>query len=254
MANYLTVEGRKKRGIKGPQGSHLRGLDPNCWKKGERFEEGFRCRLQGIGIDCRSISNHSTTILLTPKVQSEENCKHPAESAPFKPRLYLQISRPGEADDVFTTMAVFEELSDYDSLVKSISTSSNSEDGCQHLTFLAPLVIKLVLSADDPAKPDMADLCDVQIVKKLSDTVDATEKQSLVVNAYAATEEGKSHILYVSKKFKVMGCNGLLIHKEILRDVAPDSASTLPCQRRAFPPGGAALQKLTKPMGKNPFW
>ncbi|KAK7360347.1 hypothetical protein VNO77_02333 [Canavalia gladiata] len=139
-------------------------------------EKGFRRRLHGIGIDCRSISNHSTTILLTPKVQPEGNCKHPAETC---------LCRPGEADDVFTTMAVFEELSDHHSLVKSTSTSSNSEDGCQHLTFLAPLVIKPVLSADDPAKPDMADLHDVQIVKKLDDTMDATKKQSLMVNAYA---------------------------------------------------------------------
>ncbi|KAK7361946.1 hypothetical protein VNO77_04042 [Canavalia gladiata] len=186
-------------------------------EKGERSEKGFKRRLQGIRIDCKSISNHSTTILLTPKVQSEGNHKHPAESAPFEPHL-----------------------SDHDSLVKSTSTSSNSKDGNQHLTFLAPLVVKHVLSTDDPAKPDMADLRD-----------------SLVVNAYAlldgATEEGRSHILFMSKKFKALGCNGLLIHKEILRDVAPDFASALPCQRRAFLRREAALQKLTKANGEEPL-
>jgi len=80
-----------------------------------------------------------------------------------------------KAVEVLTAMAVPVELSDRDSLVKSASTSLNSKVVSQYSTLLAPLAVDAVLSVVDPAKPDLVDLRDVKIVKKLGGTVDDTE-------------------------------------------------------------------------------
>ncbi|KAK8483410.1 hypothetical protein V6N13_034458 [Hibiscus sabdariffa] len=72
-------------------------------------------------------------------------------------------------------MAVPLELSDRESLIKSASTSLNSKVVSQYSTLLAPLAVDSVLSVVDPAKPDMVDLRDIKIVKKLGGTVDDTE-------------------------------------------------------------------------------
>ncbi|KAL5706373.1 T-complex protein 1 subunit delta [Ranunculus cassubicifolius] len=80
-----------------------------------------------------------------------------------------------KAVEVLTAMAVPVELSDRDSLVKSASTSLNSKVVSQYSTLLAPLAVDVVLSVVDPAKPDLIDLRDVKIVKKLGGTVDDTE-------------------------------------------------------------------------------
>lgn len=80
-----------------------------------------------------------------------------------------------KAVDVLNAMAVPVELSDRDSLVKSASTSLNSKVVSQYSTLLAPLAVDAVLSVVDPAKPDMVDLRDIKIVKKLGGTVDDTE-------------------------------------------------------------------------------
>ncbi|KAL5726601.1 T-complex protein 1 subunit delta [Ranunculus cassubicifolius] len=80
-----------------------------------------------------------------------------------------------KAVEVLTAMAVPVELSDRDSLVKSASTSLNSKVVSQYSTLLAPLAVDAVLSVVDPAKPDLIDLRDVKIVKKLGGTVDDTE-------------------------------------------------------------------------------
>ncbi|XP_052179975.1 T-complex protein 1 subunit delta [Diospyros lotus] len=77
--------------------------------------------------------------------------------------------------DVLTAMAVPVELSDRDSLIKSASTSLNSKVVSQYSTLLAPLAVDAVLFVVDPAKPDLVDLRDVKIVKKLGGTVDDTE-------------------------------------------------------------------------------
>ncbi|KAH9802157.1 T-complex protein 1 subunit delta [Citrus sinensis] len=79
------------------------------------------------------------------------------------------------AVDVLTAMAVPVELSDRDSLVKSASTSLNSKVVSQYSTLLAPLAVDSVLSVVDPCKPDLVDLRDIRIVKKLGGTVDDTE-------------------------------------------------------------------------------
>ncbi|PIA33457.1 hypothetical protein AQUCO_04100113v1 [Aquilegia coerulea] len=80
-----------------------------------------------------------------------------------------------KAVDVLTAMAVPVELSDRDSLVKSASTSLNSKVVSQYSSLLAPLAVDAVLSVVDSAKPDLIDLRDVKIVKKLGGTVDDTE-------------------------------------------------------------------------------
>ncbi|GJV97650.1 T-complex protein 1 subunit delta [Tanacetum coccineum] len=80
-----------------------------------------------------------------------------------------------KAVDVLTAMAVPVELTDRDSLVKSASTSLNSKVVSQYSSLLAPLAVDSVLAVVDPAKPDLVDLRDVKIVKKLGGTVDDTE-------------------------------------------------------------------------------
>ncbi|KDP46998.1 hypothetical protein JCGZ_02434 [Jatropha curcas] len=80
-----------------------------------------------------------------------------------------------KAVDVLTAMAVPVELSDRESLIKSASTSLNSKVVSQYSTLLAPLAVDAVLSVVDPAKPDLVDLRDIKIVKKLGGTVDDTE-------------------------------------------------------------------------------
>lgn len=77
-----------------------------------------------------------------------------------------------KAVHVLSAMAVPVELSDRDSLVKSASTSLNSKVVSQYSTLLAPLAVDAVLSV---AHPDLVDLRDVKVVKKLGGTVDDTE-------------------------------------------------------------------------------
>ena len=79
------------------------------------------------------------------------------------------------AVDILHNMAVPVELSDRDSLIKSAATSLNSKVVSQYSSLLAPLAVDAVLSVVDPAHPDLVDLRDVKIVKKLGGTVDDTE-------------------------------------------------------------------------------
>ena len=72
-------------------------------------------------------------------------------------------------------MAVPVELSDCESLIKSASTSLNSKVVSQYSSLLALLAVDYVLSIVDPAKPDIDDLRDIKIVKKLGGTVDDSE-------------------------------------------------------------------------------
>ncbi|KAK1301530.1 hypothetical protein QJS10_CPB12g00295 [Acorus calamus] len=80
-----------------------------------------------------------------------------------------------KAVEVLTSMAKPIELSDRDSLVKSASTSLNSKVVSQYSSLLAPIAVEAVLSVLDSEKPEMVDLKDVRIVKKLGGTVDDTE-------------------------------------------------------------------------------
>ncbi|KAJ6687997.1 T-COMPLEX PROTEIN 1 SUBUNIT DELTA [Salix koriyanagi] len=84
-----------------------------------------------------------------------------------------------KAVDVLTAMAVPLELTDRESLVKSASTSLNSKVVSQYSSLLAPLAVDAVLSVVDPEKPDLVDLRDIKIVKKLGGTVDDTEMEYL---------------------------------------------------------------------------
>ncbi|KAL5137969.1 Serine/threonine-protein kinase SAPK10 [Glycine soja] len=80
-----------------------------------------------------------------------------------------------KAIDILTAMVISVEVSDHDSLVKSANTSLNNKVVSQYSKLLAPLAIDVILFVMDAAKPDMVDLRDVKIMKKLSGTVDDTE-------------------------------------------------------------------------------
>uniref|UniRef100_A0A1D1YEB8 T-complex protein 1 subunit delta n=1 Tax=Anthurium amnicola TaxID=1678845 RepID=A0A1D1YEB8_9ARAE len=80
-----------------------------------------------------------------------------------------------KAVDILQSMSVPLELSDRESLIKSAATSLNSKVVSQYSSLLAPLAVDAVLSVVDPARPDLVDLRDVKIVKKLGGTVDDTE-------------------------------------------------------------------------------
>ncbi|XP_042433479.1 T-complex protein 1 subunit delta-like [Zingiber officinale] len=79
------------------------------------------------------------------------------------------------AVEVLHSMAIPLDLSNRDALVKSAATSLNSKVVSQYSSLLAPLAVDAVLSVVDPAQPDIVDLRDVKIVKKLGGTVDDTE-------------------------------------------------------------------------------
>ncbi|CAI5494438.1 unnamed protein product [Closterium sp. Naga37s-1] len=80
-----------------------------------------------------------------------------------------------KAAEILTTMAVPVELSDRESLVKSASTSLNSKVVSQYSSLLAPLAVDCVLQVMDPSHPDVVDLRDIKVLKKLGGTVDDTE-------------------------------------------------------------------------------
>lgn len=80
-----------------------------------------------------------------------------------------------KAVEVLTAMSVPVQLTDRESLVKSASTSLNSKVVSQYSSLLAPLAVDAVLNVVDPAKPDIVDLRDIRVVKKLGGTVDDTE-------------------------------------------------------------------------------
>ncbi|KAL6135626.1 hypothetical protein ACLB2K_067853 [Fragaria x ananassa] len=144
------------------------------------------------------------------------------------------------AVDVLTAMACTVELSDRDALVKSVL---NSKVVSQYSTLLAPQAVDAVLSVVDPAKPEIVDLRDIKIVKKLGGTVDDTETvKGLVFDKKTSHDAGgptrmekakiaviqfqisppKTDILSMIKKIKSTGCNVLLIQKSILRDAGTD--------------------------------
>jgi len=83
--------------------------------------------------------------------------------------------RSTRAVDILQSMAIPIELSDRESLVKSASTALNSKVVSQYSTLLSPLAVDAALSVVDPAHPDLLDLRDIRIVKKLGGTVDDTE-------------------------------------------------------------------------------
>ncbi|KAK9996067.1 hypothetical protein SO802_020753 [Lithocarpus litseifolius] len=64
--------------------------------------------------------------------------------------------------------------SDRESLIKSASTSLKSKVVSQYSNLLTPLAVDSVLSVVDLAKPDIVDLQDIKIMKKLGGTVDDT--------------------------------------------------------------------------------
>ena len=88
-------------------------------------------------------------------------------------------------------MAVPVELSDHESLIKSTSTSLNSKVVSQYSNLLALLSIDSVLSIVDPAKPNIVDLRDMKVVKKLGGTVGDFELvKGLVLNKKVSRVSG----------------------------------------------------------------
>uniref|UniRef100_A0A804LCE2 T-complex protein 1 subunit delta n=1 Tax=Zea mays TaxID=4577 RepID=A0A804LCE2_MAIZE len=94
---------------------------------------------------------------------------HPTAAADALHRLATR------AVEILHAMAIPIELSDRESLVKSASTALNSKVVSQYSTLLSPLAVDAALSVVDPAHPDLLDLRDIRIVKKLGGTVDDTE-------------------------------------------------------------------------------
>lgn len=94
---------------------------------------------------------------------------HPTAAADALHRLSTR------AVEILHAMAIPIELSDRESLVKSASTALNSKVVSQYSTLLSPLAVDAALSVVDPAHPDLLDLRDIRIVKKLGGTVDDTE-------------------------------------------------------------------------------
>ncbi|XP_031474699.1 T-complex protein 1 subunit delta [Nymphaea colorata] len=80
-----------------------------------------------------------------------------------------------KAVEILSSMANPVSLDERQSLIKAATTSLNSKVVSQYSALLAPLAVDCVLSVVDPEKPDIVDLRDIRIVKKLGGTVDDTE-------------------------------------------------------------------------------
>ncbi|KAL6139756.1 hypothetical protein ACLB2K_058058 [Fragaria x ananassa] len=112
-----------------------------------------------------------------------------------------------------------------------------------HPTVISDSLHKIAINAVDVLTPEIVDLRDIKIVKKLSGTVDDTETvKGLVFDKKTSHAGGgptrmekakiaviqfqisppKTDILSMIKKIKSTGCNVLLIQKSILRDAATD--------------------------------
>ncbi|KMZ56697.1 T-complex protein 1 subunit delta [Zostera marina] len=76
---------------------------------------------------------------------------------------------------ILEDMSVPLEITDRETLIKSAATSLNSKVVSQYSSLLAPLAVDSVLSVVDPGYPELVDLSDIKIVKKLGGTVDDTE-------------------------------------------------------------------------------
>jgi T-complex protein 1 subunit delta len=72
-------------------------------------------------------------------------------------------------------MAIPVELSNRDTLVKSASTALNSKVVSRYSKVLSPLAVDAALSVVDLVHPDLLDLRDILVLKKLSGIVDDTE-------------------------------------------------------------------------------
>ncbi|XP_020097529.1 T-complex protein 1 subunit delta [Ananas comosus] len=94
---------------------------------------------------------------------------HPTSLSDALHRLSLR------AVDALHAMSIPLDLSDRGSLVKSAATALSSKVVSQYSSLLAPIAVDAVLAALDPAHPDLVDLRDVRVVKKLGGTVDDTE-------------------------------------------------------------------------------
>ena len=94
---------------------------------------------------------------------------HPTAAADSLHRLAAR------AVEILEGMAIPIELTDRDSLIKSASTALNSKVVSQYSTLLAPLAVDAAMSVVDPAHPELLDLRDIRLIKKLGGTVDDTE-------------------------------------------------------------------------------
>ncbi|CAA6674646.1 unnamed protein product [Spirodela intermedia] len=140
-----------------------------------------------------------------------------------------------KAVDILQSMSVPLELSDRESLVKSAATSLNSKVVSQYSSLLAPLAVDSVLSVVDPARPDLVDLRDIKIVKKLGglSMIQSLSRASIVVSDYTQMDRilrRNAIHPWDHQEDQATGCNVLLIQKSILRDAVTGSVATLPRQ------------------------
>ena len=88
-------------------------------------------------------------------------------------------------------MVVPIELLDRDSHIKSVAMPLNNKVVTQYSSLFAPLLVDVVLSVINPSRPDLVDLRDVKIVKKLGGTVGDTElKKGLIFDKRASHSAG----------------------------------------------------------------
>lgn len=82
----------------------------------------------------------------------------------------------GEAVLILQEMAQKISLEDREALIKAASTSLSSKIVSQHSNLLAPLSVDSVLRIHDSVnKPNVVDLNDIRIIKKLGGTIDDTQ-------------------------------------------------------------------------------
>jgi T-complex protein 1 subunit delta len=79
------------------------------------------------------------------------------------------------ACEMLESISIPIDLTDRESLLKSASTSLNSKVVSQYSSVLSPIAVDAVMRIIDPASPNLANLDDIRIVKKLGGIVEETE-------------------------------------------------------------------------------
>lgn len=79
------------------------------------------------------------------------------------------------ACEILESISIPIELTDRDSLLKSASTSLNSKVVSQYASVLSPIAVDAVMRIIDHENPNLVNLNDIRIVKKLGGVVDDTE-------------------------------------------------------------------------------
>lgn len=96
-----------------------------------------------------------------------------------------------KACQILESVAIPVNLEDREALIRAATTSLSSKVVSQYSSLLAPMAVDSVLSVIDPARPNMLDLRDIQVISKPGGTIDDSSMiDGLVFDQKAAKAAG----------------------------------------------------------------